>query len=205
MSLTPRPVRAPVLIRGCWALSVVSGAALLAVGPTAPRPEPTSLSPYSLAAYLSRAAAPDAQQIRVNGVYGSGHDGAWQFTAHLSWRDPTGTVGGGTTTLPQQAGSAALDSDVDADKLEAEQEIGWTLTELDAALDKLTGISDRLAMIELEIRGDGSGQAVSCHSPAVDAEAACRRVRRDGELGPTFPGTLTDSPLGEALSVRRTR
>lgn len=203
MNLTPRPVRPPTLVAGCWALSVVSGAALLAVGPAAPRPEPAELSPYSLAAYLTRVAGPDARQVRVNGVYGSGHDGAWQFTAHLSWREADGTVRGGTTELPQLAGSAALDSDFDTTRLELEQDIGWTMNELDSALDKLTGVNERLAMLELEIRPDGTGQVASCHSPAADGAATCGTVRRDGNVGPTSPGRLTDEPLADALSVQR--
>lgn len=203
MSPTPRPARAPTLVAGCWALSVVSGAALLAVGPTEPRPEPAELSPYSLAAYLQRIAGPQAQPVRVNGVYGSGHAGGWQFTAHLSWRDPTGAVRGGTTKLPQLAGTPAVASDFSTERLEAEQRIGWTMTELDAALDKLTGVNDPLAMLELEIRPEGSGNVVSCHADATAAPASCRSVRRDGDLGPLVSGRLTDAPLADALSVQR--
>lgn len=204
MTLSPRPTRAPVLIAGCWALSVVAGAALLAIGPNEPRPEPDALSPYSLAAYLQRLAGPDADDIRVNGVYGSGHDGAWQFTAHLSWHGPTGTVRGGTITLPQQAGSAALDSDFSVERLEAEQDIGWTLTDLDAALDTLIGVSDPLAMLELEIQPDGTGNIVSCHSHP-DQTATCETRSRTGKAGPAFTDTLTDTPAAGALSVQRTR
>jgi hypothetical protein len=205
MTAAPRPARAPALIAGCWAVSVVTGAGLLAVGPVAPRPEPAELSPYSLAAYLTRVAGPDARDIRVNGVYGSGHDGAWQFTAHLSWRDAGGTVRGGTTTLPQLAGSDPLQTDLADDRLQAEQDVGWSLSDLDAALDQLTGLSDPLAMVELEILPDGTGDVTSCHSAASGAAAGCRTVSREGEFGPSFTDALSDSPLADALSVQRAR
>jgi hypothetical protein len=205
VTAAPRPTRAPALIAGCWSLSVVAGAALLAVGPVAPRPEPAELSPYSLAAYLSRVAGTDARDIRVNGVYGSGHGGAWQFTAHLSWFDADGVVRGGTTTLPQLAGSDPLQSDLDDARLQAEQDIGWSLADLDAALDQLSGVSDPLAMLELEILPDGAGDVTSCHSTAPGVAARCRTISRDGELGPAFADELTDSPLADALSVQRAR
>lgn len=205
MSAAPRPTRAPALVAGCWSLSVVAGAALLAVGPVAPRPEPVELSPYSLAAYLTRVAGPDARDVRVNGVYGSGHDGAWQFTAHLTWLDADGGVRGGTTTLPQLAGTDALQSELADERLQAEQDIGWSLSDLDAALDLLTGVSDPLAMLELEILPDRSGEVTSCHSNAAGAPARCRSVTRDGERGPPFTDALADSPLADALSVQRER
>jgi hypothetical protein len=192
-----------VLVAGCWSLSVVAGAALLAVGPTAPRPEPAELSPYSLAAYLTRVAGPDAQQVRVNGVYGSGHSGAWQFTAHLSWRDADGAVQGGTTELPGLAGNPALQSDFDSERLQVEQEIGWSMSDLDRALDRLSGVNDRLAMLELEIRGDGSGDVIACRSAGTEQAGTCRSVDRNARTGERFAARLTDEPLANALSVRR--
>lgn len=204
MTPAPRPVRAPALVAGCWALSVTSGAALLAVGPTSPRPEPAALSPYSLAAYLQRVAPPGGRDVRVNGVYGSGHDGAWQFTAHLTWHDPTGVVRGGATTLPQLAGSPPLRTSFDTARLQAEQDIGWTLDELDAALDRLSGVNDPLAMLELEILPQQPDEVLSCHSNN-GAPAACRSQGRDGEAGQPFADMLADDPAAGALSVRRTR
>lgn len=192
-----------MLVVGCWTLSVVAGAALLAVGPTAPRPEPSELSPYSLAAYLTRVAGPDARQVRVNGVYGSGHSGAWQFTAHLSWRDADGLVQGGTTELPGLAGNPALQSDFDSERLGVEQEVGWSMSDLDRALDRLSGVNDRLAMLELEIRPDGSGDVVACRSAGTDDTATCRSVDRDARTGERFDARLTDEPHANALSVRR--
>ena len=58
MNLAPRPHTAPALVAGCWTLSVLTGATLVAIGPTESRPEPDSLSPYSLAAYLRGVADP---------------------------------------------------------------------------------------------------------------------------------------------------
>ena len=100
--------RLPRLIAGSWTASVLTGAALLALGAHPARPEPDALSPYSLAAYLRRLAGPAATDIRINGVYGSGHHGAWQFVAALTWRTPEGTITGGTTSLPQLAGAPTL-------------------------------------------------------------------------------------------------
>ena len=202
MNPAPRPHTAPALVAGCWTLSVLSGAALVAIGPTEPRPEPDSLSPYSLAAYLRGVADPDARQVRVNGLYGSGHAGAWQVTAHISWLDPTGGVQGGTTTLPQLAGTATLDTDLDTSRLQAEHDIGWSMQDLDAALDRLDGVSDPLAMLELEILPDGSGRVLSCRS-ASPGPATCQLASRDRDVRPTGGETLTDIPAGGALSIQR--
>jgi hypothetical protein len=91
------------------------------------------------------------------------------------------------------------------ERLEAEQDIGWSLSDLDAALDHLGGVSDPLAMLELEILRDRSGDVTSCRGIAAGAPAPRRTVTRGCELGPPFTDALSDSPLADALSVRRER
>lgn len=174
----------------------------MVLGPHAPRPEPDALSPYSLAAYLSRVAGPAARDIRVNAAYGSGHDGAWQVTAHLTWRTPAGEIAGGTTTLPQLAGAPAVASEFDTARLTQEERLGWTMPELDKALDALPGVNDPLAMLELQIPLVGAGSVVSCHAQPQQ-RASCESRERDGARTRTFGDSLSDRPELEYLSVQR--
>jgi hypothetical protein len=182
---------------------VAAGAVLLAVGPVAPAREPAELSPYSLAAYLQRVAGPGARDVRVNGFYGSGHSGAWQFVAHLTWRDATGAVRGGTTNLPQLAGSEALISAAEPDRLTREQAHGWTLNAVDDVLDRLDAVSSRLAMVELEIDSSGHGDVLFCRAPA--SHARCETRSSSGHRVAAFRARLVDEPLSGALSVHRVR
>jgi hypothetical protein len=199
---TPRPAQAPRVVKTCWALALLIGAALVIVRPHPARPEPNALSPYSLASYLRRVAGPDAHQIRVNGFYGSGHQGAWQFVAHLTWRTSDGQIAGGTTMLPLLAGQPTLKSSLRRARLDTEEHIGWTLKELDAVLDKASEVDAPLALAELEIPSDGAGKATTCHahlgSPA-SCEARDSRARRSN----LFQDQLTDQPFLDALSVQR--
>ena len=75
------------------------------------------------------------------------------------------------------------------------------MQDLDAALDRLDGVSDPLAMLELEILPDGSGDVLSCHSPSP-GPATCQLASRDGDVR-RAADTLTDIPAGGALSVQR--
>lgn len=191
----------PGVVVACWAGAVVAGAALLVIGPTAPRREPAALSPYSLAAHLRRVAGPEAKDVRVNGVYGSGRAGAWQFVAHITWVDATGGVRGGSTTLPQRAGQSPFSSDLDDARLRAEHRIGWSVAQLDVVLDRMSDVRSPLAMIELEIAPIGSSDLVECHGTA--AAARCTARRRDGSTENRFVDRLIMLPSGDALSVRR--
>jgi hypothetical protein len=214
VTLRPRPHQAPRLLVASWALSVATGSALVALGPHPPRPEPHTLSPYSVAAFLRTAAGPDARAIRVNGLYGSGHHGAWQFVAHLTWTTPDGHTMGGTTTLPQLAGHTALDSTFDRPRLEVEEHLGWTLDTLAAVLDSLPGTDAPLAMVELNIptaespetavaSKTGEGIVTFCHDEATRA-AVCLTRSEHTKRPRTFADELTDQPLLDALSVQRT-
>src|SRR4051794_37641138 len=124
-----RPVAPPRWVSGAWALSVLAGGAFLLVG-TAESSEPTGLAPATVSRYLEDAADPAARDIRVNGLYGSGHVGAWQFVAHITWHDAAGGIHGGTVTLPQQAGRPAVRSEFDDQRLSREEAIGWRLQRL---------------------------------------------------------------------------
>lgn len=199
MTPLPRPAVAPRLVVGCWALSVLSGAALLA--PHALSSTSSALEPATLDRYLARSAPPGSRDIRVNGVYGSGHGGAWQFVAHLTWRGVDGRVGGGTTTLPQRAGAPAAASDFDQTRLVAEESQGWTLSEIRRALGRVARTSDQFSMLSLEIPAGEPGRLTACHA-SDPRKASCTAQTRSGPVS-TFSDTLTDQPALAALSVQR--
>jgi hypothetical protein len=199
--MTP-PVRqfaAPPMVVAYWLLSVVAGAGLLASSSRTSSQQ--TLAPQTLDRYLTAAAGPDAKDIRVNAVYGSGHQGAWQFVAHLTWRSPDGTVHGGTSVLPQDAGRAATTSTFDDDRLAAEERRGWPLTELRSRLAHIREQSEPLALLELEIPAERSGSLTFCYSRRPPT-ATCRTTTRRRDAA-TFADTLTDEPPLEALSVQR--
>ena len=202
MTPRPRPTRAPRCITACWGLSVLAGAALGLLGPHPAQPELQSLSPFTVTSYLQRIAGPDARDIRVNGLYGSGHQGAWQFVAHLTWRTADDEVAGGTTSLPQLAGQRALDSAFSADRLTTEEQLGWTLNELDALLDKTSGSDDDLALVDLEIPLTGHPSLISCHAHH-DNQGHCQSRRRSGRRIESTSEMLLDQPELAGISVQR--
>jgi hypothetical protein len=156
------------------------------------------LAPSTVTGYL-RAAAPVTDEIRVNGIYGSGHRGAWQFVAHITWRDGI-SIKGGTVNLPQLAGQPALTSEAGEARLTFEHGIGWSLDRLDGALEHIGGVSDGVAVVELELPQSGIASLVSCHA-SQPGPAVCRQ-QGDSAAGPReFRGTLTDEPFRDALSV----
>jgi len=201
MTLRPRAGHAPRPVIGCWAVSAIAGLALVGLGPH-PTREPNALSPYSLAGYLHRAAGPDARDIRVNSFYGSGHHGAWQFIAHLTWRTPDGQIAGGVTSLPELASAAAWDSNFDGDRLVTEQQLGWTLDTLDRVLDAFDSVDAPLAMLNLDIVTGQSAEVVHCHSRS-GRSGTCEARGQDGRRR-TFHDELLDEPLLGAASVQRT-
>src|SRR5438270_242487 len=136
MTLAARTAQAPRWVTACWAVAAVGGAVLvLSSSPT--QASQHTLGPSTLASYLQRVVGPHAHEVRVNGVYGSAHDGAWQFVAHLTWRDAAGSIHGGTTDLPTLAGAATLPSEFGDGRLSAEEDIGWSLHTLDLVLGKV--------------------------------------------------------------------
>lgn len=95
----------PRMVVMTWALSALLGGAAVGVAATRPEPLPRTLSPYTVARYLTDIAPAARDDVRVNGIYGSGHRGAWQFVAHVTWRAADGTIDGGVTNLPLLAGN----------------------------------------------------------------------------------------------------
>ena len=223
MSSPVRPVRAPRWLRAVWVVSVLLGAAVVVVPPGAASTPPPSdrtggpgdgrapatgsvagLTPATVATFLSRIPPPGSVGIRVNGIYGSGHAGAWEFVAHLTWHRPDGEMAGGVVRLPALAGAAPEDLGLGTDRLAAEERIGWTLAELGRALLAATDGSDpALALVELSITPDGAGDLVSCVGASGPGPGRCAATDRRGVSGPPFTATLADTPADGALSVSR--
>lgn len=216
----PRPSRPPRPVIVCWAMAVAAGAALIGVTGahhlgSSGDGRTVGLAPSTVAGYLTAAAGPDARDVRINGVYGSGHDGAWQFVAHLSWRDAAGRLQSATTQLPQQTGANTPDPSLTGGRLADEQRIGWTPAQLDGALTTDRDL-DRAVLASLELQtADTESTLTTCtataasQSTATAAEpggygvpSACAAQLLDGSRS-TFADVLRDSPAGGPLSVQR--
>lgn len=216
----PRPSRPPRPVVACWVLAVAAGGALIGITGAhhlskSGQGSTVGLAPSTVASYLTAAAGPDAREVRINGVYGSGHDGAWQFVAHLTWRDPAGRLESATTQLPEQAGIHTPDPSLTGSRLTDEQRIGWTPAQLDAALAADPNL-DRAPLASLELQtADTDAALTTCTAStashagtaAVPASASgvpagCVTQRRDGTRN-RFTDTLRDSPAGGPLSVQR--
>lgn len=199
------------MVVACWVVSVLAGGAAVAVtaahraGRTLP--PTTGLAPSTLAHYLTAAAGPDAHDLRINGIYGSGSSGAWQFVAHLSWLDSTGTLESATTDFPQQTGTTTPDPSLSGAQLADEQRIGWTIEELQDAIRNDNGLDNApLASLELQTTDSESDITTCISKDAVASEtgapAACVTRTLDGASRP-FSDVLTVSPGGGPLSVQR--
>lgn len=129
----------PVQVRMTWAASLASGLLLIGLGPVPRAPLPDGLVPATVTRYLEEMLPTDARNVRLNNLYGSGHSGAWQFKAHVTWRDGANAIHGGATNLPQLVGAGPVDLEFDETKLEREEQIGWTLDEASALLRRLPG------------------------------------------------------------------
>lgn len=200
MSPAVRAASPPTAVIGCWAVSVAAGAYLLIT----PRPtdrEPSSLSPYSVAAYLRDVAPADAQDVRVNGLYGSGHSGAWQFVAHVTWRDASGALAGGTTNLPILAGGSAVESNFGPSRIEREHRVGWPIADLDDVLDSFDKVDAALAFVEFEPT-TADAVVTACVGNRA-APASCVVRRRDARVVSRDSAHLVDDPLLGPLAVRR--
>ena len=191
----------PLLVTRCWAASVLVGGVVVALGPP-PRMTPLGLTPATLPDYLARAVGPDARDLRINGVYGSGREGAWQFVAHLTWRSSGGNVTGGVVRLPQGAGGQAGESPVSPDQLVDEQARGWTLAQLRRDTERLGRVDATAALLELEIPITNAGTLTFC---AADGRglAMCSARDRSGVVR-RFSAHVSVNAADGALSVRRT-
>lgn len=189
----PRARRPPHWVAGCWVISMIFGAnAVLATAGSGAGLEP--LRPATVVAYLRQAVGPGVAQLRVDGVYGSGHAGQWLVFAHVSWRQHDGTLRGATVTVPPAPGTSALHLDdnpgsVALDNLTAAHLAGWTLDSLAHALRAVKGPADPLAMIELDT---GAGKLISCHGNASRAE--CGWFDGAGHSIRSFGAALLDAP-----------
>lgn len=213
---SPRPVRAPRPVIVCWALGLAIGASAIgdvAAGSSAAR-HGGGLSLATLPHYLVSAAGAGARDLRINGVYGSGHDGSWQFVAHLSWRTADGQLTSAAVDLPQQLGApgaATADTDLTGSRLTDEQRIGWTAPELERALDTTGGVDDApVALVELQTSDAGS-TLTACRSlsapdssgESVGAPLAATCSDQGGDRFRRYADALHDVPDGGALSVQR--
>jgi hypothetical protein len=191
----------PLSIGAGWAASVLSGLLLVGLGPIPQASLPEGLLPATVTRYLAALLPKDARQIRLNNLYGSGHHGAWQFKAHLTWRDPAGAIHGGGTTLPLLASADPIDFDFDAGRLEREERIGWTLDEAAKLLRRIPDVRSRLAMIEMVPDPGHPAAVVTC--AADDVNTDCQDWDRRGRLVRRYEGQLIDTPLDGPESVQR--
>lgn len=200
MKPAPRPVRPPT-----QALAIAAGVVLLSGGSIITVPDALrsdGLTARTIARLLAGAAPDDATDVRVNGVYGSAHEGTWQFVASLTWRDPAGAVNGGTTELPQNGGQPPLPTQFSQERLEHEHRIGWTIARLRRALrDVDIGDAD-LAMLELAVT-DERATVVVCTSHSAAEPAACTERDDGGRVLRRFAERLVEVPGWDAISVQR--
>jgi hypothetical protein len=201
--MTPRArsQRAPRRIIGSWCVATVTGAAVVLATGGSLQAAPTTLGPSTLAGYLQRAVGPGAHDIRVNGVYGSAHDGAWQFVAHITWRDSRGAVHGGTTDLPILAGTRTTTSPFGTERLAHEEAMGWPLPTLRRVFGGIRHSDASLALVELQIT-PAAASLVTC-AARVARKAACEVLDAAGHATSHFMARLTNEPTAGPLAVRR--
>lgn len=201
--MTPRtrPARPPRRVIGCWAVAAVFGAAVIVATSGTTKAQPQGLGPSTLATYLARAAGNNVHDIRVNGVYGSAHSGAWQFVAHLTWHDSAGAVHGGTTNLPTLADAPTLASPFGTARLTSEEKIGWPLPTLSSVLSHVPDDDAALALIELQIT-PAAATLVAC-AAAAGHIGVCNQFDDSGRAKRQFDASLVDDPLAGALAIRR--
>ena len=201
MTPLPRPVRPPARMLAVAASVVtLSGASVVGV-PDALRSD--GLTARTIARLLGAAAPDDATDIRVNNVYGSAHEGTWQFIAHLTWRGPDGSVHGGATELPQNGGQPPIPSELTQERLEQEHRIGWTVSRVRNALRGVDIGDANLAMLELAIVPDKVATVVVCAADDVAVAATCTERDHGGHVTRRFAEHLVDVPGWDAISVQR--
>lgn len=201
MRPAPRPVRPPAqMLAAAAGIVAISGGALVGV-PDSRRAD--GLTPQTIAHFLTGAVPPGARDVRVNGVYGSGHKGTWQVIASFTWREADGSIEGGTTQLPQRGGQPPLASEFPQERQQLEHSIGWSLQRLDKALRHVDVGSAALAMIELAITADEGATLIACSAPGTEAEASCAEYGADGDVDRRFADRLLDVSGLEAVSVQR--
>ena len=111
-------------------------------------------------------------------------------------------MAGGSTLLPQRAGTPPFERVFSHERLQQEHDLGWPLPRVDAALDTIDGVNDRLALVEIEITPRTDVQLVACHGQNARV-AACERRNRQGRSTGRFTDRLSDTPGLGTLSVQR--
>jgi hypothetical protein len=192
----------PRAIAVTWALSALLGGVTVGVAAARPEPQPRTLSPRTVTRYLAEITPAARDDVRVNGIYGSGHKGAWQFVAHVTWRTADGAIDGGVTNLPILAGEPPWASPVDSSRFPDEHGIGWTLDDLASVLARVESTDDHLALVELEVTATRDS-VIACHAARADALGRCIERDRRGREVQRFDAYLTDNPLGQATAVER--
>lgn len=201
MRPAPRPVRPPSRLLSITAAAVtISGVALFAGAPTASSDR--GLSPRTIASHLANTAPDGSNEVRISGVYGSGHRGTWQFTGFVTWRDEAGTIQGGGTELPQNGGQPAIDLDFTADRLATEHRIGWTTRQVEQALSGFRDLDAGLAMVDISITEE-SAAVVGCAAASTNATATCAQFDNAGRAVRRFIDRLVEIPGLDAVSVQR--
>ena len=201
MNAAARPVRPPGrLLAVAFGVVAVCGAALVAVPSTGSAD--TGLSPRTVARHLAAAAPRGARDVRISGIYGSGHRGTWQFTGFVTWRDDSGAIHGGGTELPQNGGQPTIDLDLGAERLATEHVIGWTERRVARALSGVRDVDAELAMVSLEMLPT-SVTLVGCSAASTSASARCGTFDDKGRVTASFTDRLVEHPGEDAVSVKR--
>lgn len=190
------------LALGSAVASSVCGLVLVVAGPTVSAPAPRGLVPATVVDHVLRQLPADSRNIHFNGLYGSGHTGAWEFVAHLTWRDGMGRLHGGRVNLPETAGQAPLNSSFGLTRLQQEERIGWKPNTLARILRQLPQGEAPLALVEfVPDAGLRVAPVVHCSGPGAGV-AGCTGLHSSG--GPLrFSDELVEVPAGRALSVQR--
>lgn len=200
MRPAPRPVRPPSRFLSIAAgIVTVSGVALFAGAPVAS--SDSGLSPRTIARHLANTAPAGAREVRISGVYGSGHRGTWQFTGFVTWQDEAGTVQGGGTELPQNGGQPSIDLGFSAERLATEHRIGWTTRRVEQALSGFRDLDAGLAMIEIAITAEAT-TVIGCAAASTDVTATCASFDLRGRVIDRFADRLLDTGL-DAAGVQR--
>lgn len=202
MNTAPRRSGPPRgLALGSAVASSICGLVLLVAGPTASAPAPRGLLPATVVDHVLRQLPAEARNVRFNGLYGSGHAGAWEFVAHLTWRDVSGQIRGGRIHLPETAGQLPFDTTFDVDRLATEEKIGWPSRRLLAVLRPLERIDAPLALLEfVPDTGLRPAPIVTCYAERVGPG---RCIGYGTDRRQVFADELFEVPFGRALSVQR--
>jgi hypothetical protein len=178
----------------------ISGAALVGVPKAA---LPSGLTTQTVARSLADSVPPNVHDVRINGVYGSAHEGTWQFVAHMTWRSNDGAIHGGSTELPQNGGQNLVPTELTKSQLDSEEHMGWTIDQVQHAFRNIDVGGAALAMIDLEITVERGSTLVACSAAAATVAARCAGYDASGDVRQHFADRLLDEPALNGISVQR--